>query len=473
MRYVAWISRLGLAEEEAQQANRERDALLGSLYEKGAKSAFMGSKVYTGRLSPGCMACGQGEWSCIFINSLCTADCTFCPMDKSRSRDFEPVAGELTFGDPDAYVEYLDRFGFSGIGFSGGEPLLAFDKVRLFIEKIRQRFGGEPYVWMYTNGDLVDEKTLTVLREIGLDEIRFNICARDYSLDRVELARQHLDTVSVEIPAVPEDFERVKECLVQMGRIGVDHLNLHQLVATEHNYIELANRDYTILRPEAFRECPVFESEMMALRLLGHALDNQIDLSVHYCSHVYMARFQNLASRKRAGTLAREGFERISKAGYISRTSARDTLGRLEEIVRVWRHDGVSDELWSLDSSLPELSFHHSLLSAIDLDGIQVRLQYFESDLVSRRDADVVQEIELDADHRAYVKRWPVMEGVDTSPAELDRILRLLIVHEDKVPPRDQKVRAPENAHEIELGSRVLRDLAGWERLPTGFPVIS
>ena len=53
-------------------------------------------------------------------------------------------------------------------------------------------------------------------------------------------------TVAVEIPAIPEDYETVRKLLPDMQKIGVRHLNLHQLYASEHNYRELARRGYTI-----------------------------------------------------------------------------------------------------------------------------------------------------------------------------------------------------------------------------------
>jgi len=53
----------------------------------------------------------------------------------------------------DDYINYLKRYPFEGIGFSGGEPLLVFDKLMEYIKEIRKVFGSAHYVWIYTNGE--------------------------------------------------------------------------------------------------------------------------------------------------------------------------------------------------------------------------------------------------------------------------------------------------------------------------------
>lgn len=64
---------------------------------------------------------------------------------------------------------------------------------------------------MYTNGYLIDKNKLITLKEAGLNEMRFNIAARHYDLKAVKMAADIIDTVTVEIPAVPEDYEILKD----------------------------------------------------------------------------------------------------------------------------------------------------------------------------------------------------------------------------------------------------------------------
>lgn len=61
--------------EEARDAEAERAALLGSL--RGRVSWCFGStKADCRDLSPGCRACLEGSWSCLFVNGVCNARCS-------------------------------------------------------------------------------------------------------------------------------------------------------------------------------------------------------------------------------------------------------------------------------------------------------------------------------------------------------------------------------------------------------------
>ena len=57
---------------------------------------------------------------------------------------------------------------------------------------------------MYTNGILADVSKFRKLAAAGLNEIRFDIGATTYGLDKVKLAKGILPNVTIEIPAVPE-----------------------------------------------------------------------------------------------------------------------------------------------------------------------------------------------------------------------------------------------------------------------------
>ncbi|MFH1640881.1 MAG: radical SAM protein, partial [Candidatus Omnitrophota bacterium] len=194
-----------LTGKELKSANNERDALLKSL-SKEASFSFMQSKIHIGELSPGCLMCATGHWSCLYINGLCTANCFYCRQDRKIREERLPKE-EIYFDNPEYYIAYAEKLNFKGIGFSGGETLLVFDKLLRYIEKIRERFGKSMYLWIYTNGNLATKDKLKRLKKSGLDEIRFNISANDYDLRPAELAVGIMNTVTVEIPSIPEDYE--------------------------------------------------------------------------------------------------------------------------------------------------------------------------------------------------------------------------------------------------------------------------
>ncbi len=79
-----------------------------------------------------------------------------------------------------------------------------------------------------------------------------------------------IPTVTVEIPAVPEDAGRLRELLPAMADAGIAHLNLHQLRLTPYNIQRLAGRPFTDLHGN---KRPVLETELAALELLAWSLE--------------------------------------------------------------------------------------------------------------------------------------------------------------------------------------------------------
>lgn len=160
---------------------------------------------------------------------MCRADCRFC---LAPDRDIDRLS--TPFGDdPSAVLRHLSSHPFDGISFSGGEPFLVFDRLMEWLQFFRRR-RPDIYYWTYTSGIDVSEVQLTRLAAAGCDEIRFNIAATNYScrrvLDAITVAAKVFPTVTVEIPSIPEDQERVLSVLPALDRAGVRFLNLHEYI---------------------------------------------------------------------------------------------------------------------------------------------------------------------------------------------------------------------------------------------------
>ena len=297
--------------EQALAAHAERDELLAWL-RLNAEFGCSDTKVDCRRLSPGCQTCANGGWSCLFINGRCNASCFYCPTSQDDTGD--PLTNGIPFATPEDYAEYVALFGFTGASISGGEPLLTLDRTLAYIDALRRRCGDTVHIWMYTNGTLLTREIAGDLRSAGLGEIRFDIGATDYNLTKLKLAVGVIPTVTVEIPTVPEEESLLRGKLVEMAAAGVQHLNLHQLRLTPYNARHLANRAYTFVHGE---NVTVLESELTALRLVRHAIEQGIDLPVNYCSFPFKRRFQHAAARRRGIPFVRAEHETVTETGYL------------------------------------------------------------------------------------------------------------------------------------------------------------
>jgi pyruvate formate-lyase activating enzyme-like uncharacterized protein len=278
------------------------------------------SKPAIGSLSPGCRTCVAGTWCCLFVTGDCTKTCFFCPStQRACDRNIQPFVPEnIVFSSIHGFLEYLEKFNFEGVSFSGGEPFLVIDKVLEYINGIRRWFGDKHHIWAYTNGDLVTLENLSLLKQAGLNELRFDIAANNYDLTAVEKAVGYIDTVTVEIPAIPEDKENLKPVLKEMKKIGVKHLNLHQLMKTENNAENLNHRGYSTVNEALYPgQAPIMESELAALDILKHAIETKLDLPINYCSRCYKHRFQGMAHRKRAVQFCKDNKTDQTATGYL------------------------------------------------------------------------------------------------------------------------------------------------------------
>ncbi len=420
--YGADYDRMGwIASADAEVAARQREDLLADL-PAGVRKTCQETKIQYGDLSPGCRRCAEGGWSCLFINGRCNGRCFFCPTDQSETG--EPTTQTLRFSRPADYVAYLERFGFTGASISGGEPFLTFDKTLRFAAAVKRHFGDRLHLWLYTNGLSLTAEGLKRLADAGLDEIRFNIAAAGYGLKKVALATTAIETVTVEIPAIPEDEARLTDLIASLRGVGVRHLNLHQLRCTPRNLPQLLKRRYTMVHGP---RVTVLESELSALRTLRKVADSGIDLPVNYCSFAYKQRYQAMAYHRHLADVARKPYESVSRTGRIRRTWIAGEPDRLKTIAGRLGADPASEGLWTFDGPAGRLFFHPSVWHMATADAAPVAVAYDEAILapsVSYRRS--FTEVTLTKKKTVFIERERVLKDRPLSPVETPWFARMI-----------------------------------------------
>lgn len=293
---------------KAIQAEESRQFFLEKI---ASSTLFKETKPFWGSISPGCNICGQGKWSCLFITGKCNASCFYCPA--KQDEDGIPESQGLFFETPEAYAEYVKYFGFKGVALSGGEPLMYSDRALKYLSAVLKS-NPDIYTWMYTNGILGDKNIYAKLADSGLNEIRFDLGATGYNLNTLKKALKVISTVTVEIPAVPEDKQKVIELLPILQDMGVKYLNLHQMRLTPHNVSKLQIRPYTIIPAE---RPVVLESELAALEIISTAIDQKLEIGINYCSFFFKHRFQKAGYRKMIAKRIISNVNGLTEQGYI------------------------------------------------------------------------------------------------------------------------------------------------------------
>ncbi|MBI9053346.1 MAG: radical SAM protein [Bacteroidales bacterium] len=318
LQYVGFSTQINWVKySNAIEYESEKSLLLDKLDHK-LNWSFKNTKPWINRLSKGCQLCGKGEWSCLFITGKCNANCFYCPT--SQNKDGIPSTQGTSFDNVEDYIQYLDYFGFKGASLSGGEPLIVFDRTLHYIKSIKKFFGDKLYLWMYTNGILGSVERYNQLAAAGIDEIRFDIGATNYDLKYLQLAKDIIPNLTVEIPAVPEEFEKLKQVIPELIKMGVKNMNLHQMRLTNYNAPKLLNRDYTYLHGE---HATVLESEITALKIIEFVAENNLDIGINYCAFHFKNRFQKAGFRKKIASKFIDSNSQLTENGFL-RTISHD-----------------------------------------------------------------------------------------------------------------------------------------------------
>ena len=443
---LSWVSPEGSL---AAEADRGRILDFAST---GLEMACKQTKFFWGSLSPGCRICGQGAWSCLFINGKCNCRCFYCPT--SQDDISIPTTNRIPFENSRDYVDYIRHFDFRGVSISGGEPLFTFDRTLHYVEAVRREIGESIHIWMYTNGTFVTPQRLKQLRAAGLNEIRFDISAADYDLTRVRMASDEISCVTVEIPAIPEDLEKVSQLLPDLHAAGVRHLNLHQLRLTPFNFSKLSGRNYTFLHGESVT---VLESELAALSILESASRENLKLPINYCSFVYKRRYQQAATRRRNALGILKKYESVTENGFIRCLFLEgdpEIIGR--QAARLGR-DVPDKDTWCLTGKKDRLSFHESLWSKIDFSAGSLKVNYSEAVLSpSVSYLCAFKEVRLNPARNIFVERRPLRTGLLLQSADR-RFLEKTIFRPDGDSPESICPVSPDIA-EFELIRPGLQD---------------
>jgi len=270
-----------------------------------------GEIVHWGELSPGCQACKAGSWDCIFMTMKCNLNCEFCYSPQALRTDY---IGSVFGATPEQIAENHARTAITGISFSGGEPFLDPQKLIWWVAWFKEHFP-EKYFWVYTNGLLPDECSMSQLGEVGLDEIRFNMAASGYIhplvMGHLAQAVRCIPNVTVEIPAIPEHETKLLSSLKTWVKQGVKFLNLHELILEpgtrsagmhgKRRPVFLPDGHFVEINPE---------SRFLTLKVMKKVREDNLPLAVNDCS--VQGKLRQLRGRRRnLAPLAKASYEQL------------------------------------------------------------------------------------------------------------------------------------------------------------------
>ena len=283
----------------------------------------------------------------LFVTGLCPKynDCPYCTIAPwKRGKDIV-LADEVIVGSDDDILREARLVDAMGAGITGGEPSLVPERVEKFVRLLKEEFGSNFHIHLYTNSVGVDEDTLAMWSEAGLDEIRFH-CWNEEGWSKIELAVDYGFRVGAEMPAVPGSpwEDRLKDLALFLDRVGAEFLNLNELEFTEGNRKNLLEMGF---RPRPDSEVAAQGSAEAARRVLEF-LEEQTSLWGYFCPAAQKDYQMWMRWKRRAKNVARP-YESIDESGSLVYGVLRGDSDAISRAIDLLLEEGVPPERISVE----------------------------------------------------------------------------------------------------------------------------
>jgi len=257
-------------------------------------------------LAKGCVLCYKGAKMVLFVTGRCRRSCWYCPLSSERKGKDVVYANEHRIETPEQAIEIAERMSALGTGVTGGEPLLCLDRVTQYCRLLKEHFGPEHQIHLYTAQAPVKAE-LEQLKGI-VDEIRLHpprecwehILDTDY-IASARLAKEMGFDIGIEVPSLP-GLELLIPALPYL-----DFLNINELEWGETNADEMRERDLMLADG-------VHNAVDGARDWAEELLKNE---KVHWCSSSFKDSVQLRERLKRIAENTARSFDEVTDDGTI------------------------------------------------------------------------------------------------------------------------------------------------------------
>ena len=340
----------------------------------------------TGHVAEGCRHCIDGSKMVLFVTGRCGWNCYYCPVSLEKKGKDVIYANEGRVYTDEEIIAEAEAMDATGTGITGGDPLLDMDRTVHMIRLLKDRFGKEHHIHLYTA--TIDPEKAKRLQDAGLDEIRFHppeSVWTDMSSTRLRETVESLDIdVGVEVPALPHRERELNALVAYCREVGVDFVNLNELEFSESNWDMMEAHGYSV-RDEL--SSAVDESRETAVAVLK--ANKRAD--VHFCSSTFKDGIQLRRRLIRRAEHTAKPYQQVTEDGTLVRgyLYAKD-LGAAESELRSM---GVPEDMYEVLQ-----------------DRIEVAPWILE---------DIADSVE----HRCYLsEQYPTADGLEVERTPLNRM---------------------------------------------------
>jgi pyruvate formate-lyase activating enzyme-like uncharacterized protein len=278
---------------------------------------------YIAPLSPACKMCARGTKMVVLITGLCNAKCFYCPLSKRKMGTDRIFANEWELeneDDTDKLIKEAEYIEATGAGITGGDPLLVWERTEKYITLLKDTFGSDFHIHLYTCG-IYNSEHISDLVSAGLDEIRFHPIPRFWnnmiispSYSSIKNALETDICVAIEIPAIPGKDKEIFSLIRWASDVGIKWININELEFSETNVNDFNKKGYAVKNDIS---AAVKGSLETAYMVIYNVLMEDFEIGVHYCSSSFKDGVQlKNRIRRRASNIAKD-FDIITDDGTL------------------------------------------------------------------------------------------------------------------------------------------------------------
>ena len=284
---------------------------------------WLNESFYTRTLSPACKMCAQGSKMVVFITGFCSTGCYYCPLSLKKGGKDRIFADEWELKnerDTKKLVHEAEYIDATGAGITGGDPLVVWKRTKTYISLLKDTFGSEFHIHLYTSG-LKNAEEIQQLVSAGLDEIRFHPMPEHWhNMEKSPIKQSIKKTVgasvdvAIEIPVIPNMEKEIFSLIKWADDQKLCWVNLNELEFSERNVEAFHKKGYVVKDDIS---AAVRGSQDTALNVLKLVQQGDIDVGVHYCSVSFKDGVQLRNRIKRRAKNIAKAFEVITDDGTI------------------------------------------------------------------------------------------------------------------------------------------------------------
>ncbi len=267
-------------------------------------------------LSKGCEMCVRGEKLVLFVTGVCPRKCYFCPLSDAKYGKDVSFANERSLKSAQDLVKEAELMDAKGAGITGGDPLIKIDRTLDYIKNLKERFGVQFHIHLYTSFNLVSEKVMQMLYQAGLDEIRFHPDLESKNFwKNVIIARKFPWLIGIEVPIIPTKKQELCE-MIDFFCDKVDFMNLNELERADN---ELSKTDEMGFKSKGQFSYAIQGSVELGLELIEYAHTKKATLPIHLCTAKLKDATQLTKRLERESHGMKRDFDRVEDDGLLVR----------------------------------------------------------------------------------------------------------------------------------------------------------